>query len=100
MGETRNEADDLASTPVSREWFVLRDVFRLEACQGLYERAALHLLVGRQSSCDSRHSSATGLVAAGRRSAFLRSTTAFRQLNLIGRWALSTHCRHWTRYGQ
>ncbi|MGV8823893.1 DUF927 domain-containing protein [Methylibium petroleiphilum] len=47
MSDTSNEAGDLVSVPVSREWFVLPDVFRLEACKGYQERAALRLLKER-----------------------------------------------------
>jgi putative DNA primase/helicase len=47
MGDDRNEAGDLVSVPVSREWFVLPDVFRTEACKGFNERAALRLLKDR-----------------------------------------------------
>lgn len=47
MGDELNAAGDLVSVPVSREWFVLPDVFRLEACKGYSERAALRLLKER-----------------------------------------------------
>lgn len=47
MGDRRNEAGDLIEIPISREWFVLPDVFRLEACKGYQERAALRLLKDR-----------------------------------------------------
>jgi len=47
MGDEVNAAGDLVSVPISREWFVLPDVFRLEACKGYSERAALRLLKER-----------------------------------------------------
>ena len=37
----------VGDVPVSREWFVLPDVFRTEACKGFNEKAALRLLADR-----------------------------------------------------
>ena len=47
MADERNTAGDLVSVPVSREWFVMPDVFRTEACKGFTEKAALRLLFDR-----------------------------------------------------
>ena len=47
MADERNSAGDLVSVPVSREWFVMPDVFRTEACKGFTEKAALRLLFER-----------------------------------------------------
>lgn len=47
MGDERNAAGELVSVPVSREWFVMPDVFRTEACKGFTEKAALRLLSDR-----------------------------------------------------
>ena len=56
MGDIHNEAGDLVSVPISREWFVLPDVFRLEACKGYQERAALRLLKERgHLHCEGKH---------------------------------------------
>lgn len=47
MGDTRNEAGDLISVVVAREYFVFPDVFRTEACKGFAEKAGLRLLADR-----------------------------------------------------
>ena len=47
MGDGRNTAGELVSGPVSREWYVYRDVFRTEACKGFTDKAALRLLFDR-----------------------------------------------------
>ena len=47
MGDERNATGELVSVPVSREWFVMPDVFRTEACKGFTEKAALRLLSDR-----------------------------------------------------
>jgi putative DNA primase/helicase len=47
MADERNSAGDVVSVPVSREWFVMPDVFRTEACKGFIEKAALRLLFDR-----------------------------------------------------
>jgi putative DNA primase/helicase len=44
MGDERNEAGALVSVAVSREWFVMPDVFRTEVCKGFNEKAVLRLL--------------------------------------------------------
>jgi putative DNA primase/helicase len=47
MGEIPNTAGELELAPVSREFYVLPDVFRTEICRGYQERAALRLLKER-----------------------------------------------------
>ncbi len=47
MGDERNATGELVSVPVSREWYVMPDVFRTEACKGFTEKAALRLLFDR-----------------------------------------------------
>ena len=47
MGDERNTAGELESMLVSREWYVLPDTFRTEACKGFTEKAALRLLFDR-----------------------------------------------------
>ena len=47
MGDEHNESGQLMELPVSREYYVLPDIFRTEICKGYNEKAMLRLLADR-----------------------------------------------------